>query len=304
MKQAWPRSSSERAECGGFSIGLFRFLAKAHAVKSDKRQCVTFDLWETLIFDEPEKDEVRGRMRYEGLQAVLADHGIQLHVRDLKRGYEQSGPRFQAVWNRNEEVPIIDQIELIAELAAGRPVPPFDPSWVQPLEAAYVDPILSIPPKLSADAAGVLEAVRNRGYKIGLISNTGRSPGSALRQLLDSYGVLKFFDAMVFSNEVKRRKPDRTIFDRAAYLLGAENDAVVHVGDNPEADYWGAKNAGMHAILLDQTPPDSPRWEPHTLFALARANRRIDASDIEQHWRIESLTETPDLVDSLFRREP
>lgn len=270
-------------------------------MRSSKSQCVTFDLWETLIFDEPEKDEARGRMRYEGLQVILAGHGIKLAMEDLKRGYEESGPRLQAVWDRNEEVPIIDQIRLIVELAAGRPVA-FDPSWVQPLKAAYVDPILSIPPKLNADAAGVLEAVRNRGYKIGLISNTGRSPGEALRRLLSTDGVLKFFDATVFSNEVERRKPDPAIFDRAAYLLSAENDMIVHIGDNPEADFWGAKNAGMHAILLDQTPPDSSRWAPHSLFALARANRRISASAIEQHWRIKSLTETLDLVDSLFVR--
>jgi putative hydrolase of the HAD superfamily len=272
-------------------------------VKSGKKYCVTFDLWETLIFDEPEKDEARGRMRYEGLQRVLADRGIRLAGEDLKRGYEQSGPRLQSVWDRNEEVPIIDQIGLIVELAARRPVA-FDLSWIQLLEAAYVDPILSIPPKLNTDAAGVLEAVRNRGYKIGLISNTGRSPGRVLRQLLDTYGVLKFFDATVFSNEVKRRKPDRTIFDRAADLLSAEKEMIVHIGDNPEADFWGAKNAGMHAILLDQTPPDSSRWAPHTLFALARASRRMGVSGIEQHFRVESLTQTPDLVDSLFMRAP
>ena len=268
-----------------------------------KIQCVTFDLWETLIFDEPENDEARGQMRYEGLQVVLADRGIKLALNDLKQGYEESGPRLQAVWNRNEEVPIIDQIRLIVNLAAGRPVA-LDPSWVQPLEAAYVDPILSLPPKLSTDAAGVLQSVRNRGYKIGLISNTGRSPGTALRRLLDTRGVLEFFDATVFSNEVKRRKPDRAIFDRAAQLLGAKNEQIVHIGDNPEADFWGAKNAGMQAILLDQLSPDSSRWPPHSLFALTRANRRIGASGIEPHWRIESLTETLDRVDSFFLRSP
>jgi putative hydrolase of the HAD superfamily len=276
---------------------------QVNRTKSCKRQCVTFDLWETLIFDEPEKDEARGRMRYEGVQAVLAAHGIKLAMEALKRGYEESGPRLQAVWDRNEEVPIIDQIGLVVKLAAGRPVV-FDPSWAKVLEAAYVDPILSIPPKLNADAPGVLEAIRNRGYKIGLISNTGRSPGHALRQLLDTYGVLKFFDAMVFSNEVRCRKPDRTIFDRAAHLLSAENEAIVHVGDSPEADFWGAKNAGMHAILLDQTPPDSSQWAPHSLFALARASRRMTAGGIEQHLRIKSLTETLNVVDSLLPRAP
>jgi len=272
-------------------------------VNSVKPLYVTFDLWETLIFDDPKNDEARGQMRYEGLQTALADYGIRLDKEDLKRGYEESGSNFQVVWDRNEEVSIIDQIALIIELASHRRVI-IEPPSVQSFEAAYVDPILSIPPKLHADADGVLEAVRDRGYKIGLISNTGRSPGYALRKLLDNYGVLKFFDATVFSNEVERRKPDRAIFDYATRMLKAENAAVVHIGDNPEADYWGAKNAGMQAILLDQTPPNSSQWPPHSLFALARANRQVNAPGIDPHMRIGSLKQAVDLLDSLSLGRP
>lgn len=267
-------------------------------MKSSNR-CVTFDLWETLIFDHPLNDEIRGRRRYEGLQSVLADHGITLPLEELKRGYEESALKFQAVWNRNEEVPIIEQIRLIVLLAAGREVA-IDPSWNQPLEKVYVDPILSIPPKLSADGPAILEAVQKRGYKIGLISNTGRSPGSSLRQLLDTYGILRYFDATVFSNEVMRRKPDRTIFDRAAHLLGVENNAVVHVGDNPVMDFWGARNAGMKAVLLDQTPDRSPRWPKNSLFALSRADVRADVSLIDPRCRIETLSQALEVVESLF----
>lgn len=284
---------------GSATNSLSAKLPNRSVVKASSNRCVTFDLWETLIFDEPRSDEARGRSRYSGLQSVLADHGIRLPLKDLKRAYEESALKLQAVWNRNEEVPIIEQIRLIVQLAAGRAIT-FDPSWGQLLERAYVDPILSIPPKLNAEIPEILQAVRKRGYKIGLISNTGRSPGSALRQLLDTYGILTYFDATIFSNEVMRRKPDRAIFDRAAHMLGVENGAIVHVGDNPETDFWGARNAGMKAILLDQTPPGASQWPPHSLFALSRANMRPDISEIEPRWRIEALTETLDVVDSLF----
>jgi len=267
-------------------------------VKGNTTQCITFDLWETLIFDEPQKDQARGRARYEGLHSALVDYGVNLALDDVKRAYDESAVTMQTVWNRNDEVPIIEQIQLITELAAGHSVN-LEPSWSPTLEDAYVNPILSIPPNLNPEAPAILEAVRERGLKIGLISNTGRSPGSSLRQLLDNYGVLKFFDATVFSNEVKRRKPDRIIFDHASKLLGAKNEEVVHVGDNPEADYWGARNAGMQAILLDQTPPGSTQWPPNSLFALTRANMREGSSKIEPRWRIESLTQTLELMDSL-----
>ena len=254
-----------------------------------------------MIFDTPYNDEVRGRKRYEGMWSVLADNGIKLGLEDLKRGYDESASKLQAVWNQNQEVPIMEQIRLIIRLAAGREIN-LDPSWSHPLEQAYVDPVLVIPPKLNSDGPTILRAVQERGYKVGLISNTGRSPASALRQMLETYGVLKYFDATVFSNEVMRRKPDRTIFDHAARMLGTENEAVVHVGDNPESDFWGARNAGMQAILLDQTPPGYDRWPPHSLYALSRANMRGDVSKIEPRWRIAALTETPDKLDSLFGR--
>jgi putative hydrolase of the HAD superfamily len=268
-------------------------------VKSASNRCVTFDLWETLIFDEPQKDEARGRRRYEGLQSVLADHGVQLSLEDLRRGYEESALKFQTVWNRNDEVPIMEQIRLIVELAGGRAVT-LNPSWSHLLEEAYVDPILSIPPSLNAEGPMILRAVRKRGYKIGLISNTGRSPGSAVRRLLDAYGILRYFDATIFSNEVMRRKPDRIIFDRAAQVLEAKNEAIVHIGDNPESDFWGARNAGMQAILLDQTPAVSFKWPSHSLFALSRANMQGDVSNIDPRFRMGALTETLAKVDSLF----
>jgi len=234
------------------------------------------------------------------MHAVLAERGVKLSVEDLKRGYEESAFKFQGVWNRNDEVPIVDQIQTIVELAAGYAIT-FDSSWMQPLEKAYIDPVLSIPPKLNPEGPAILQAVRNRGYKIGLISNTGRSPGSALRQLLEAYGIRKYFDATVFSNEVMRRKPDRLIFDHTAQLLGAPNELVVHVGDNPESDFWGARNAGMQAILLDQSLAGDHQWPANSLFSLTRANMRQDMPMIDSRWRIESLSETLGVVDSVFR---
>jgi putative hydrolase of the HAD superfamily len=262
--------------------------------------CVTFDLWETLILDEPERDETRGRLRYEGLQHVLGDQGIQLPVEALKKAYEESARRFQKVWRSNDEVTIPEQIRLIIELATGQPMIT-NPEWAEAHERAYVEPIFRVPPKLNEDAPALLQELRNRGYKIGLISNTGRSPGEALRRLLQTYGILKFFNATVFSNEVLRRKPDKTIFEHAARLLGAESRDMVHVGDDPGADIWGAKQAGMRAILLEQSTSDPSRWRPDSLFALARAIMPR-SPEIEPDRRVISLREVVGAVDALLPR--
>ena len=266
---------------------------------NNRTRCVTFDLWETLIFDESDRDEARGRERCKGLQHELAVRGIDLAMHEIERAYEESASRLQEVWQRNKEVPISDQIRLIIELAAGRSIT-INHDLMQALEKAYVDPILAAPPKLNAESPKVLGALRSRGYKIGLISNTGRSPGEALRQLLQTYDILRFFNATVFSNELRVRKPDQRIFNEAARLLGAEPANIVHVGDDPTTDVTGAKNAGMHAILLDQDTQDPSKWKPDSLFALARKARRYGNSNVEPDLRIKSLTESVGFIDSLF----
>jgi putative hydrolase of the HAD superfamily len=101
-------------------------------------------------------------------------------------------------------------------------------------------------------AREALEAVRRRGYKMGLICNTGRTPGSTLRKLMDRMGILGFFDVTTFSNEIMVRKPSEAAFRTTLKELGAAPKASVHVGDNPENDIAGAKRVGMRALQVMQ----------------------------------------------------
>ena len=62
----------------------------------------------------------------------------------------------------------------------------------------------------------VLEAIKQMGLKIGLISNVnsrGQVPAN-----LKAYGIIHYFDPIVLSSEYGRRKPDPAIFHYAARL--------------------------------------------------------------------------------------
>lgn len=260
--------------------------------------CVTFDLWGTLFIDKPELDDARNRMRYEGIYKVLSDSGVKISLGDLERGYEQSASLFQSIWRNNKELPIAEQIRLIIG-AAGLADFRMDSQTAGKLERAYVDPIYASPPELEGDAAATLQEVRDRVRKIGLVSNTGRSPGTALRELLRKYGVLGFFSSTVFSDEVGSRKPDGLIFEKAAMELGTDAAKIVHIGDDPEADAWGAKKAGMKAILLDYPVPEGFRQQPGSLFALSRSDRRVPDSEIQPDRRITSLRDAVDALGSI-----
>ena len=262
---------------------------------------VTFDLWETLIFDKPELDEERGRMRCEGIRIALERIGISLTLEDVMRGYEESAARFQEVWDQNKEVSTLEQIVTIVELA-GRSLGKtrISEEEAQALVNGYVEPTLTLPPGLDASVPGVLKELSALGTKIGLISNTGRAPGETLRRLLEKYDVIRYFDATVFSNEVGWRKPDARIFKQAAKQLGVSPTEIIHVGDNPDADFRGAKEAGMDAILFEPDPLEAPAWGPNSLYALNRRHAQSLGKEIDHGSRIKSLNDVTRFVKRLI----
>ena len=85
------------------------------------------------------------------------------------------------------------------------------------------------------------------------MSNTGRTPGWVLREVLTRYGLTERFDVLVFSDEHGACKPLPSIFETLLRGLGAAPAEAVFVGDNAYADVWGAQQAGMRAVLFD--PP-------------------------------------------------
>jgi len=264
------------------------------------RFSVTFDLWETLLIDEAEKDLLRRRMRCEGLRRVLSRFGLDLTLADIFRGYDSSVAWFQSFWRVNRDIPTIEQIRYVVKIASGSSTVPCE-SWnaVKELEEAYTAPALVVTPSLNPDAVPTLNSMRDRGYRIGLISNTGRTPGRVLRLLLNRLGILHYFCATVFSDEVGWLKPDRRIFHAAAEKLGVEMPRIVHIGDDPERDAWGAKQAGMRAILLEYEVPKAFKEHPGSLFAISRDTRSVDDSEIKPDGRIESLRDALKVIDCL-----
>lgn len=62
---------------------------------------------------------------------------------------------------------------------------------------------------------------------------------------------------MVSAHEIKRHKPARELYARAAERLGVDVAAIAHVS-NGYADVQGAMHAGMAGVWLNRTgaPPD------------------------------------------------
>ena len=97
---------------------------------------------------------------------------------------------------------------------------------------------------------GAVEAVHHlaaMGFKLGLVSN-GKSPFQ--ERNFNSLGISNLFDAVIVSEAVGLRKPDKAIFELAVAQLGVELHQSAFIGDNPVADIKGAKDVGMYSIYL------------------------------------------------------
>jgi putative hydrolase of the HAD superfamily len=161
-----------------------------------------------------------------------------------------TGDHLEAIWRRYEDVSVREQVEFLLEyLDAGLPGE-LTPAILEDIEVAYSSSMLRHRPRLLPGAAETLSAIRDTGVAMGLISNTGKTPGSVLRVMLEQMGLLECFQVSTFSNEVRERKPARRIFEETLAELGVDARDSVHIGDNPVADIEGAKAVGMRAILI------------------------------------------------------
>jgi putative hydrolase of the HAD superfamily len=211
-------------------------------------RAVAFDLWETLITDTPELSRKQERLRIDRMEEILRARGFRSAAEQIERAYRSMWHRCQELyWSSDVDIPCRRQIEHFLE-EMGLDAKAFDEETLSGLERVYANAALEIMPAAIAGASPALSELKRRGLKIGLISNTGRTPGYVLREILVSLGLAASIDAMVFSNEHGECKPRRSIFDNLHRALGVAHHEIVFVGDNLYADVFGAQRCGMRAI--------------------------------------------------------
>jgi putative hydrolase of the HAD superfamily len=224
-----------------------------------KVQTVTVDLWGTLLFDRPSTDNRYKKRRLADIESLLAAAGVTVSTAALDRAYDESGTYLNRIWATHRDVPVDDHIRaILTAIDPGLPkrVPP---SLMTALIEAYSRPILVVPPAVDDTALAALESLSG-GYTLALISNVMRTPGAALRRLLERFRLLGYFQHTTFSDEVRIRKPAPEIFHLTLRAVAGEPETSVHVGDDPILDVQGARAAGMRVIqVISSSAARGPR---------------------------------------------
>ncbi len=259
--------------------------------KNDLRiRAVTFDLWETLLFERHGANSERTKVRCRNIAKTLDEFGIRVSSEEVNLAMKKTISSLLTIWEENKDVDHLTQVQLIIKNIADDKVS-LNNECVNKLSQAYVAPLFEVPPYLNPDVYEVLQKLRDHRVFIGLICNTGLSPGKVLRDLLADWNVVGFFDFMVFSDEVGIRKPDSGIFHLVAKKLKVQPSECVHVGDNLNSDVDGVKNAGFKAIHFsnDAGRDKLAESDPNSLVSHSRNLGKLERCGEGPDVTIESL---------------
>jgi putative hydrolase of the HAD superfamily len=215
-------------------------------------KAVLFDLWGTLIAEDPAAGEARRLLRVQLARNTLAELGFEYAEADIEAAFLAAGVEHELVHRserdftaRGRTVAYVRQIdERIAEGVDER-------GWAR-LDEAILTPMLTHRPVAMKGARDTLEAVRGHGLSVGLISNTGITPGFVLRRILDDMGLWQLLDHAAFSDEAEMAKPAVALFENTLGEMDVAASAAAFVGDQPRLDVAGARRAGMWSLQIGE----------------------------------------------------
>jgi len=100
-------------------------------------------------------------------------------------------------------------------------------------------------PKINEDVIRLISKLKSSGYKVGILSNNSIEKAQKIR----FSEIAKYFDTMVFSEEVGYMKPQLEIFEIFIKNLGIKIEELVFI-DDTEQSLKTAKEIGFYPILF------------------------------------------------------
>ncbi len=247
--------------------------------ESPKINAVFFDLGFTLI--NYEGDFFQGLSdSYHALTVSLIGSGFPLNAEEFTRKFDQ----IISEYYRTRE---IDLIERPVEKYLNQTLSAFGydniPDEIIQAALSEMYRVTEDCWQIEPDTITTLEKLKDQGYRLGLITNAANSPDS--NNLIDRFGLRRFFDAILISADEKIRKPDTRIYARALKRLDVTPDEAAMVGDTLTADILGAQNTGMYGVWIKRR-------------AKRPENQNLKVS-ITPDAEIETLSELPEAILSL-----
>ncbi|MFH1141919.1 MAG: HAD family hydrolase [Chloroflexota bacterium] len=213
-------------------------------------QVVTLDLWQTLIIDRQEWGRERTRLRIGGTVDALCDAGEPATEAQVREAYRACYRACTAVRQEGRDVSFKEQVQIFVRCIADGLLERISRDTFARILNRYADSFFESPPALVEGVPDMLSTLKDKGYRLGIISNPGQTPGRLVRAYLEDLDIIHYFDHATFSDEVRLSKPAPAIFLHTLASMGCLAEQVVHVGDHLRDDVLGAQQVGIATVWV------------------------------------------------------
>ena len=210
-------------------------------------KAVLFDMFDTLMMIE--KDHAFYSPALHSAYEFLAANGIYEGFDEFERAYVDARDALYEQADANLEEPHFNVRIATALKRLKHDCNASDPLVVGATNA-FCEAFMKYV-SIDANAEQMLRELHGR-YKLGIVSNFAIP--ECVTKLLERHGLAGFFDVVVVSGAVNKRKPSVEIFRKALKHLDVDAEEAVFVGDTVDADIQGAKAAGMRTIYVERRP--------------------------------------------------
>lgn len=139
--------------------------------------------------------------------------------------------------------------------------------------------------KLRPGVVEMLDALKARGYRLGIISNTASL--YSVFHVLEDYGIRQYFEDVTLSSVTGYRKPHEGIFRISLYEMRALPENAVYVGDTMSRDIIGSKRAGFAVAVQIKS------------FMTGPSDTRVKQSEYRPDYVITDFAELVNILDTM-----
>ena len=240
---------------------------------------VIFDMGGTLLHFTPE-----GKSWEESEK--IGNGAVYAYLRKLEYTLPPEQEALEAAWEvtrdtwagiEHADVKSLKLDTVLGVIAQGWGAADLPGDVYQDMAAAYMGAIQPYVRPLDG-VEEMLRTLRDDGLRLALISNTFW-PGNVHVQDLERFGLLPYFERLIFPSDAEAWKPNNGVFFQALEALEVAPDEAAYVGDSLYFDVWGAQQAGLRSVWIEQPDP----WLP-------------DGIEVTPDATIRTLPELPGIV--------
>lgn len=221
---------------------MFTMRKRSMPIKS-----VLFDMFDTLILIEKEHAFYSPALKQ--MHNYIVQNGVNVSFPAFRDAYIKARDELYEKADENMEEPHFNLRILNALQILGYPAEA-NMKLAMGATDAFCSEFMKYV-RMDEDAPKVLRMLHGK-YKLGVVSNFA-IPECVVR-LLQQHGLYKFFDVIIISGAVNKRKPNPAIFTEALSKLEVNASETVFVGDTVDADIKGPKEVGMKTIYIERRP--------------------------------------------------